>query len=82
MWRESGPFWGIFERLSASAIHIGFTLIVAAMPVLVVLTIPVHSAINLLAFRLVSRSVGATQAALFAAGALMLGVGLMLHGAL
>ena len=43
MWRESGPFWGIFERLSASAIHIGFTLIVAAMPVLVVLTIPVHS---------------------------------------
>ena len=82
MWRESGPFWGIFERISASAIHIGFTLIIAAMPILVAVTIPVHSAINLIAARLISRSIGATQAALFGIGVVLLAVGLTLHGAL
>lgn len=82
MWRESGPFWGIVERISASAIHIGFTLIIAAMPILVAITIPVHSAINFLVVRLAARSVGASQAMLFGAGVVSLGIGLVLHGAL
>ena len=43
----SAPWWGVLERLWASLLHIGFTLIVAAQPILVVLTMLVHSAANL-----------------------------------
>lgn len=47
----SAPWWGLVERTWASLLHIGFTLIVAAQPVLVILTAVVHSATNLALLR-------------------------------
>ncbi len=44
---EAGPFLGILERLSATALHIGSTLLVAKWPVFVLAAVPLHSAINL-----------------------------------
>lgn len=49
--RPDAPLWGVVERTWATLLHIGFTLLVAAAPLLVVITIPVHSATNLLAVR-------------------------------
>jgi hypothetical protein len=43
----AAPWWGVIERVWASGLHIGFTLLVAAQPALVVATIVVHSAVNL-----------------------------------
>lgn len=45
------PLWGVVERAWASLLHIGFTLLVAAQPALVVLTIAAHSATNILLLR-------------------------------
>ena len=42
----NAPWWGVAERTWTTAVHIGFTLIVAAVPVLVVATAAVHSALN------------------------------------
>ena len=47
----SAPWWGVIERITASVLHIGFTLIVAAQPVLFVVTALVHSAVNLVYLR-------------------------------
>ena len=47
----SAPWWGLIERITASVLHIGFTLIVAAQPLLAVVTAPVHSAVNLALLR-------------------------------
>ncbi len=47
----SGVWWGIVERVWASALHIGFTAIVARAPLLVLGTIVVHSAVNLTLLR-------------------------------
>jgi hypothetical protein len=43
----AAPWLGIVERIWASALHLGFTVILAAEPLLVLLTIPAHSATNL-----------------------------------
>ena len=51
----SSAWWGVWERVWASALHIGFTLIIAAQPLLVLVTIPLHSAVNLLSLRFLSR---------------------------
>jgi hypothetical protein len=54
----SAPWWGVLERITASALHIAFTLIIAAQPLLVVVTAPVHSAVNLALLRMArSRSI-------------------------
>jgi hypothetical protein len=42
----SAPWWGVLERVFASAIHIGFTLIVAFAPIAFLLTMVVHSLFN------------------------------------
>jgi len=40
------PLFGVVERLAVTALHIGFTLLLAFQPLLVLVTIPVHSLIN------------------------------------
>jgi hypothetical protein len=40
------PLFGVAERLAVTALHIGFTLLLAFQPLLVLVTIPVHSLIN------------------------------------
>ena len=40
------PLFGVVERLAVTALHIGFTLLLAFQPLLVLVTIPIHSLIN------------------------------------
>lgn len=63
----AAPWLGVVERVFATLLHVGFTLVVAAAPVLALLTAPIHSAVNLLAVRLLPR-MGRVLAMLAAAG--------------
>jgi hypothetical protein len=74
----SSPLWGFLERLSAFALHLGFTLALFAAPWLVLLTIPLHSAINMLAVRGTKRSLPLTELGLAVAGGAVLAGGLAL----
>lgn len=47
MIRETGPWLGIIERIAATALHIGFTFIVAWNLLAAIVTAIVHSATNL-----------------------------------
>ncbi|NKX52981.1 hypothetical protein [Arthrobacter mobilis] len=76
------PLWGLLERFSATALHLGFTLLLFAQPWLVLLTLPAHSLTNMLAVRFAKTHLGRTEAALAAAGALALAAGLALALAL
>jgi uncharacterized membrane protein YhfC len=49
-------YGGIFERVSATALHIGFTLLLAYHPVLILITLPLHSLVNVGAINLTKRS--------------------------
>ena len=40
------PLFGVVERLAVTALHIGFTLLLAFTPLLALITIPAHSFIN------------------------------------
>lgn len=44
---ESSPLWAAWERIWASGLHVAFTLLIAVGPLLVLVTIPLHSATNL-----------------------------------
>ena len=44
---ETAPFLGIFERITSSAVHIGFAMLIAVWPAFVVAAIPIHSATNM-----------------------------------
>lgn len=43
---SAGVVWGVVERAWATAVHIGFTLILAAVPLAIVITAPAHSVLN------------------------------------
>jgi hypothetical protein len=75
---SSSPMWGIFERIFASAFHIGCTLIVAKYPLTVVLLIPLHSSVNLMAVKLVKKSVVTVELIIAGVGAIALLIGLSL----
>ncbi|MET1043680.1 MAG: hypothetical protein ABWX59_06090 [Microbacteriaceae bacterium] len=68
--------WGALERVSATALHIGFTLLLFASPWFVLLTLPAHSLTNMIAVRFAKTHLAATEIGLLAAGALALGGGL------
>jgi hypothetical protein len=74
---SAGPMWGVFERIFASAIHIGCTLIVAKYPWAVVLLIPLHSSVNLVALKFIKNSVMAVELFIAVVGTVLLAVGLM-----
>jgi hypothetical protein len=78
MTEPQNGFWGVLERVSATALHIGFTLLLFASPWLVLLTLPVHSVINMTAVRFAKTHLAATETALLVTGALALGAGLAL----
>ena len=71
---------GIVERLSATALHIGFTLLLAYHPLLIVITLPLHSMVNVGAVRLNPRSALATQMliAFFGFATVLVGIKLFL----
>ena len=54
-------YGGIFERVSATALHIGFTLLLAYRHVLLLITLPLHSLISMGALNLTKRLAFATQ---------------------
>jgi hypothetical protein len=66
--RESGAIYGVIERIGATALHIGFTLLVAWHPLIAVFTAIIHSAVNLVAVRLARRSLALTEAMIVIAG--------------
>ena len=70
------------ERLFAGAAHIGFTLLVARWPPLVIVLIPLHAAVNMGVMALLPRGIARTEALVALAGiALFLG-GLAAFGVL
>jgi hypothetical protein len=76
----AAPWWGVVERVWATAVHLGFTLILAAVPALVVVTAAVHSAINVAFLWLVRhRGLLLTTLAGIAVGSAILVFGLWLH---
>lgn len=81
MLTTSGPLWGVVERAWASALHIGLTLILAAVPIAVLLTAPFHSLINVGALWLLARrGMLAVSLAGIVVGGATLAVGFLLHG--
>lgn len=73
---EAGPALGIIERIGASALHIGFTLLLAWSSVMVVVTTVLHSAVNLVLTRMFKRSPLGTELALLAGGTAIFLIGL------
>ena len=76
----TGPLWGVVERAWASGVHVGFTLILAAVPLAVLITAPLHTLTNVAFLGLMrtrNMAVVAAAGALFAAA--LLAIGLFLH---
>jgi hypothetical protein len=76
---SAGPLWGVFERIFASAIHIGCTLIIAKYPWTVVELIPLHSSVNLVAVKFLKKSVVAVELFIAVIGTVLLAVGLSIY---
>lgn len=76
--RPTGPALGVLERISASALHIGFTLVLAWSFWLVPVTMAVHSAVNLILIRTFKRAPLLSELALLIVGAATLLTGLAL----
>lgn len=74
----TNPFWGLLERLSATAMHIGFTLMLFASPWLVLVTLPLHSIVNMASVKLVKRNVAAMELGFLVIAAVVLATGITL----
>ncbi|CAM2975056.1 YhfC family glutamic-type intramembrane protease [Paenibacillus sediminis] len=75
---SSNPMWGIIERISASAFHIGATLCIASNPWLVLVFIPVHSLFNISMVQLVRKSIATAEIFGMVIGGAALAAGLLL----
>jgi hypothetical protein len=75
---DNGPWWGVLERISATAYHTGKTLILAVAPWAVLIAAPMHSAVNMLSVRIAKRSALQMEALVAVVGALALGLGFFL----
>jgi hypothetical protein len=71
----TAPALSVIERIAVSGLHIGFTLLIAWQPLLVLVTIPLHSVANLVSLRLLRRS-----AVLSAVGWALIGAASLLAG--
>jgi hypothetical protein len=74
--RTDGPLWAAAERVSASLLHIGFTLLLAWQPWLALATVPLHSGANLLTVRLMRRSLPLAETVLAVVGVAAFAFGL------
>ena len=75
---NTSPVWGMVERFSAVALHMGFTFLLFANPWLVLVTLPAHSVVNMLAVKFGRTHIVATEICLAVAGAVSLTAGLLL----
>lgn len=81
MFTSSAPLWGAIERVGASALHIGFTLIVAAVPIAFIVTALIHSAFNLILTSMArSRPIYVVEGFVCGIGGVVLVVGLLMAG--
>jgi membrane protein YdbS with pleckstrin-like domain len=78
MLRSTGPALGVLERIGASALHIGFTLIVAWSLPAAIVTAVVHSAVTLVIVRAFMTLALAADLALLATGVAALAAGIAL----
>lgn len=82
MLRETSGHWGVIERVFASLAHLGFTLLAAAGPWWLLLTIPVHSAMNLSVQPLVKKGgLALAEGAIAVLGTVLFVGGLLAMGA-
>lgn len=78
MLRPHSPAWALVERISATALHIAFTLLLFVQPWLVLVTLPLHSVTNMLMVRLAARRLALAELAFAAVSVLVLAVALVL----
>lgn len=82
MLSPTAPAFSVIERIGVSALHIGFTLLIAWQPLLVLATIPLHSGANFVSLWLLRRSAVLTAVVWVAIGAAVLLAGLAVFGRL
>ncbi|MCC7447972.1 MAG: YhfC family intramembrane metalloprotease [Anaerolineae bacterium] len=73
---EAGPLLGVVERVAATALHIGFTLLLASSPLWLVLTVPLHSGLNLTVSQMVKTNPVRAELIIAGVGVLIFLVGL------
>ncbi|WP_051348749.1 hypothetical protein [Peribacillus kribbensis] len=76
---DGSPFWGAFERIFASAFHIGSTLIIAWNPWMVLVMIPVHTFYNMAVTYIMKRSIAYMELASAVFGSVVFILGLLVY---
>ncbi|NOQ74864.1 MAG: YhfC family intramembrane metalloprotease [Crocinitomix sp.] len=74
----STPFWGALERVTAGAVHIGFSLLLVFSPYALIVTIPLHSFINFLVVKMNKTSIRKSQLNFLIIGCVILILGIIL----
>ncbi|MGC5076738.1 hypothetical protein [Agrococcus sp. DT81.2] len=72
------PVWGVLERVSATALHTGFTLLLLAQPWLVLVTLPAHSVVNMLMAQFAKAHLAWAEGAFAVVAAIALAAGVLL----
>lgn len=75
----STPFWGALERVTAAAVHIGFSLLLVFSPYVIILTMPLHSFINFLVVKMNKTSIRKSQLRFLIIGCVILLLGILLR---
>jgi len=74
---DSAALWGALERVSASGLHLAFSLLLVVSPWLVIVTVMIHSAVNYAVVAVNKRSLAGAQALLLGLAAILLSVALI-----
>jgi hypothetical protein len=77
--QDHSPLLAIVERISATCIHLGFTVLLVVNPFIVLIDMIIHSCINLFAVYMVKKSVLLTELYLFFISAFLLIAALLLY---
>lgn len=75
---DSTPFWGALERLSATSVHIAFSLLLVFSPWLVIVSVPIHSGINYMVITKNKSSIAKSQIAFLVCAVTILSVSAIL----
>ena len=74
----STPYWGALERVTATTVHIGHSLLLVFSPYAIIVTIPLHSFINFFVVKMNRTSIRKSQLSFFIIGCVIFLVGLLL----
>jgi len=74
----STPFWGALERVTAGAVHIGFSLLLVFNPFTIIFTIPLHSFINFFVIKMNNTSIQKSQLSFLVIGGIIMLLGILL----